>query len=57
MILHDTYTNSYYHYQLDNLTKVNSWFNDTILTNIQLNSYLDLQVGASKKTWVNRDVE
>lgn len=46
-------------YQLDNTEKENSWFNDTILTNLQFNSYKDEFDGEGKvidpQTWVNRD--
>lgn len=36
-------------YQLDDTSKTKSWFNDTVLTNIQYNSYLNTNM-----TWANR---
>ena len=46
----------YYHYQLDTTHKRKSWFNDTVLSNIQFNSYLDDPTNLVPKTWVNREV-
>lgn len=51
----------YTQYQLDTLHKSQSWFNDTILSNIQLYSYLDNPDVNSEdyepKVWANRNEE
>ena len=47
--------NLFSHYQLDTTHKTKSWFNDTVLSNIQLFSYQDKEEGALPKTWVNRN--
>ncbi len=50
---------NFYHYQLDTLHKTNSWFNDTVLSNIQLYSYLDTPDTEPEElnVWANRNAE
>lgn len=56
----DKTTNSFKAYQLDNTYKSNSWFNDTVLSNIQYYAnqvkykYGDGDKDTEVKTWVNR---
>lgn len=43
-----------YIFQLDNKNKTNSWFNDTVLSNIQYNYYDKDTASTISKNWVNR---